>query len=110
VPARSDLQLKAERVENRQHPVQTNRRLAALEFYEEAQADPSRSRKLGLCQAHALTGGADGLADCLKWRMHGFPDREICYKQLATSNIIYRSGHFALVTSCQGTYFLIGAF
>lgn len=61
--ARRDLQLKAKGVQDRQHPVQANGGLAALEFHEEAQADPSRSREFGLGQAHALAGGTDGLAE-----------------------------------------------
>jgi hypothetical protein len=75
-PARRNLQFEAERVQDRQHAVQADRRLATFEFHEEAQSDARSSREFGLGQAHALAGGADGLADCLKRRMHGFPDRE----------------------------------
>jgi hypothetical protein len=104
-PPRPDLQLKAERVQNRHRPVQANSRLAALEFDKEAQSDPSRSRKLGLGQAHLLADGPDGLADCLEGWLHEFTDRGILQPKISRVHLNFPIGASRRYQSIKGQKF-----
>jgi hypothetical protein len=57
------MQVEAEDLKDREHPVELHGRLPALEFDDEAQPHACRGGQLGLAKAHGAPRVTHGLAD-----------------------------------------------